>query len=197
VSGLVRRLVGLGLPVHATAEPSRGPIGALIRQVLAGRVVGVGEGFDRSALALLFAADRLDHARAELVPALRSGKWVVSDRYVLSSLAYQALDLPQAFIASINTLAPRPDLTFFLDVPAEISLSRRRAQSSTRDLFEDLGTQRRVARHYAKALEGISGIDLGPTAVVDGTRPVAEVEELLVSAIRKRFRIEPAKRRRS
>jgi dTMP kinase len=193
---LVGRLRRLGLSVHATAEPSRGPIGALIRQILAGRVVGVGESFDRSALALLFAADRLDHARGELLPALRSGKWVVSDRYVLSSLAYQALDLPQTFIATINTLAPRPDLTIFLDVPAEISLRRRRAQASARDLFEDLATQRRVARHYLTALKGVAGVDLGPTSVIDGTQPIAGVEEAIEGILRRRFRIDrPAAKR--
>ncbi len=162
---LVRQtLVSLGIEAHATAEPSRGPIGMLIRQILAGRVVGVREQFDRSALALLFAADRLDHARSEVLPTLRSGKWVVSDRYVLSSLAYQALDLPQSYIAAINTRAPRPDLTLFLDVPADVSLRRKKAQAPHPDLFEDLATQRRVARHYQSALKGIAGVDLGPTA---------------------------------
>jgi dTMP kinase len=159
-------------------------------------VVGVRERFDRSALALLFAADRLDHATGELLPALRSGKWVVSDRYVLSSLAYQALDLPQTFIASINTLAPRPDLTIFLDVPSDVSLRRRRAQASVPDLFEDLATQRRVARHYQSALKGIAGIDLGPTAVVDGTQSIPEVERAIEAVVRRRFRIErPAAKR--
>ena len=186
---LVRRLAGLGVGVQGTAEPSRGPIGALIRQILAGRVVGVREQFDRSALALLFAADRLDHARSEVLPALRSGKWVVSDRYVLSSLAYQALDLPQSYIAAINTRAPRPDLTLFLDVPAEISLRRRRMQASHPDLFEDLATQRRVAKHYRSALEGIAGVDLGPTAILDGTESIDAVGAAIEALVRGRFKI--------
>jgi len=160
-------------------------------------VVGVGEKFDRSALALLFAADRLDHARCEVLPALRSGKWVVSDRYVLSSLAYQALDLPQPYIAAINTRAPRPDLTLFLDVPAEVSLRRKKAQAPHPDLFEDLATQRRVARNYLQALKGIAGVDLGPTEVLDGTQPIAAVGDAIEKLVRRRFRIDHAPSKRS
>ncbi len=193
----MKRLVALGLPVHATAEPSRGPIGGLIRQILGGRVVGVGQQFDRSALALLFAADRLDHASSEVLPALRAGKWVVSDRYVLSSLAYQALDLPQTYIASINTKAPRPDLTLFLDLPAEVSLRRKKAQAPHPDLFEDLATQRRVARHYLTALKGLAGVDLGPTEVLDGTQPIGAVGDAIEKLVRRRFRIDPAPAKRS
>jgi dTMP kinase len=146
----------------------------------------------------LFAADRLDHARCEVLPALRSGKWVVSDRYVLSSLAYQALDLPQTYIASINTRAPRPDLTLFLDVPAEVSLRRKMAQAPHPDLFEDLATQRRVARHYLTALKGITGVDLGPTEILDGAQPIGTVGEAIEKLVRRRFRIDhsPAKRSR-
>jgi len=139
---------------------------------------------------LLFAADRLDHAQGEVLPALRAGRWVVSDRYVLSSLAYQALDLPQSYIASINSRAPRPDLTFFLDVPAEVSLRRRRAQTSRPDLFEDLATQRRVAKHYQTALAGLPGVDLGPTEIVDGSGTIGAVGEAIEALVRRRFKLE-------
>ena len=169
----------------------------MIRQILAGRVIGSREGFDRSALALLFAADRLDHAQQEIVPALRAGQWVVSDRYVLSSLAYQALDLPQGYVASINSRAPRPDLTLFLDVPPEVSLRRRRAQTSHRDLFEDLASQRRVAKHYQTALAGLPGVDLGPTEIVDGTADIAAVGDVIEALVVRRFKLGRAKHSRS
>ena len=130
----------------------------------------------------------LDHARSEVLPTLRSGKWVVSDRYVLSSLAYQALDLLRSYIAAINTRAPRPDLTLF-DVPAEVSLRRRKTQASHPDLFEDLATQRRVAKHYRSALNGIAGIDLGATAIIDGTEGIEAVGATIEALVRRRFKV--------
>jgi dTMP kinase len=126
------------------------------------------------------------------VPALRAGQWVISDRYVLSSLAYQSLDLPQSYIASINSRAPRPDLTLFLDVPPEVSLRRRRAQTAHRDLFEDLATQRRVAGHYQAALAGLPGVDLGPTEVIDGTASIADVGDAIEARVGRRFKLRRA-----
>src|SRR5512139_742195 len=84
-----------GLPVHLTREPSDGPIGVLIRQILTGRVVVPGlqgpRAPDWATMALLFAADRLDHVEAEIAPNLADGVTVVSDRYDYSSVAYQSV----------------------------------------------------------------------------------------------------------
>src|SRR6185369_8913434 len=78
-----------GRAVHPTREPSTGPVGRLLREILLGqhRLPG-GEPADGLAMALLFAADRRDHVRREIEPALGAGRDVVSDRYLLSSLAY-------------------------------------------------------------------------------------------------------------
>jgi dTMP kinase len=84
-SRLCAWLSARGRTVHLTSEPSRGPLGTGIRQVLSGRLRGAGGGeFDPGALALLFAADRLDHWESEIRPRLAEGQDVVSDRYVLS-----------------------------------------------------------------------------------------------------------------
>jgi len=90
-----------------TAEPSRGKIGTFIKKhCLHGkkRVSSVVE-------ALLFAADRFEHIESEILPALKMGKIVVSDRYVYSSLAYQgATGLSLEWINKINEHAIRPNL---------------------------------------------------------------------------------------
>ncbi len=191
---LVRRLRARGLAAADTAEPSRGPVGSLLRHALSGRLRGSGgREFDRGALALLFAADRLDHVASEILPRLAEGRWVISDRYTLSSLAYQTLDLPQAFVSAINARAPAPDLTIFLDVPPEVALRRRRAESSAADLFERLPTQRRVAEGYQRALA--AGSSRGPTAVVDGTLTVGAVADEIERLVLQRFRVSrPARR---
>ncbi len=165
-----------GRTVHLTAEPSGGPVGALVRQVLNRRIAGRdGAPFDPAALALLFAADRLDHAAVELAPKLAAGVDVVSDRFTLSSLAYQGLavgDLP--WVEAVNARAPAPDLTVFLRVRPEVGLRRRHAASLDREIFEVAAFQRRVAASYERSVERLRA--MGQRVVVlDGERPVADV----------------------
>jgi dTMP kinase len=151
---LGERLRAAGRKVHVTAEPSGGAIGALVRQVLSGRLRGrAPDGpFDPEALALLFAADRLDHARSEILPALAAGLDVVSDRYTLSSLAYQSLTTGDAaWVEQINARAPAPDVTILLEVVPAVAFARRRSASHSREIFEKAAFQRRVAASYERA----------------------------------------------
>jgi dTMP kinase len=176
--------------VLATAEPSRGPIGTLARLAISKRLKG-GEGqeLDRAALSLLFAADRLDHSQAEILPALLRGQWVVSDRYALSSLAYQTLDLPERFVVQINARALRPDLTILLDLPAEQAVKRRRAAKPQADLFEELATQRKVEKNYRRYLVRREGApDLGPIVAIDATQSITAVADQVERLVVARFR---------
>src|SRR5580693_8502583 len=92
VARLADRLRGKKHPVRTTREPSDGPIGALVRQVLTGRViVPGGRAPNWTTMALLFAADRMDHMEAEIEPWIAEGGIMVSDRYDASSLAYQSV----------------------------------------------------------------------------------------------------------
>src|SRR5580704_4218459 len=82
VARLADRLRKLRQPVRATREPSDGPVGTLVRQVLSGRIVvpgGRAPGW--ATMALLFAADRMDHVESEVEPVLGEGGVVLSDRY--------------------------------------------------------------------------------------------------------------------
>ena len=165
-----------GRRVHVTAEPSGGPAGALIRQILTRRVSGPdGAGFDPSALALLFAADRLDHLRAEIGPRLEAGEDVVSDRFTLSSLAYQGLTTgDMGWVDRVNGRASAPDLTVFLRVPAAVAFRRRAAAATERELFEVAAFQRRVAESYDRAIVRLRRAGQR-VAEVDGEPPVERV----------------------
>jgi len=177
---LGERLKAAGKRVHVTSEPSGGPIGGAIRQVLSGRLRGRAPNgpFDPDALALLFAADRLDHARSEVLPALEAGIDVVSDRYTLSSLAYQALTTGDPrWVGAINARAPAPDVTILLRVVPEVAFARRRSASHSREIFERAAFQRRVAAAYEAAVrvlrrkgERVEILDGGasPGAVAEG-----------------------------
>jgi dTMP kinase len=147
-------LAARGRRPHLTAEPSRGPVGTQVRHVLSGRLRGAGHrDFDPRALALLFAADRLDHWESEILPRLDEGCDVISDRYVLSSLAYQAASTGDAaWVAAINSKAPAADLTVFLRISPAVALRRRYAASAEREIFEVPDFQRKVHRAYLRAL---------------------------------------------
>jgi dTMP kinase len=184
---LCERLRREGRRVHVTAEPSSGPIGALIRQVLKGRIGG-GDGgkgpFSGWSLALLFAADRQDHFDTEIAPKLTDGLDVVCDRFTMSSLAYQGAQLGDVrWIQEINREAADPEVVIFLRVRPEVALRRRHAASVDRDIFEVDAFQRRVARSYEDAIRRLRRA--GATVVeVDGEAPVEDVAEAVWQVVR-------------
>jgi dTMP kinase len=182
-------LRGLGLGVHETYEPSPGPIGLLIRQALRGRLVArPGRGEARppgnDVMALLFAADRMDHLESEVLPALESGRWVLSDRYYHSSLLYQSLDGDQAWVRALNSHARAPDVTYVLDVPAAAAALRRSGRGATPELYETDPIQLRLEGLYRELPRLLPG---EPIAVLDGSRPPAEVLRSLQADLQRRF----------
>lgn len=152
------RLAAKGLPVHVTREPSDGPVGVLIRQILTGRVVVPGHRGTHApswtTMATLFAADRLDHLEAEIVPNLLDGVSIVCDRYDYSSVAYQTVSSgggPDAarWVRELNRRARRPDLTLVLDVTPEVAASRRSSRSGSPELYETDSMQVALAAFYS------------------------------------------------
>lgn len=162
--------------MRLTAEPSQGPVGLQLREILGGRLPSGGGGpWDRRALALLFAADRLDHWSSEIEPLLEDGVDVVCDRYVLSSLAYQGLDCPLPWLRTLNRFVPPADRTIFLRVRPEVALRRRLDASGAAELFETLPLQERIAANYEQAVEDLS--EVYRIVVLDGERQEQEVAQ--------------------
>jgi len=178
------RLRAAGRAAHVTSEPSGGPVGALVRQVLTRRVAGAGAGpFDPAALALLFAADRIDHHAVEIAPKLARGVDVVSDRYTLSSLAYQGLAVGDlAWVEAVNGRAPAADLTVFLRARPRVALRRRRAASLDREIFEVAAFQRRVAKAYERGIARLRAAG-ERVAEVDGEASVEAVADAVWDAV--------------
>ena len=136
-------LEGRGLPVVLTREPGGGLPG--VRDLLLR-----GE-LSPEAEYLLFSADRAEHVRRVILPGLEGGAWVVSDRYLDSSLAYQGfgrgLPLPWLLeVAKEATLGLTPRLTFLLDLPPEEAL--RRVKDPDRLEREGLAFFQRVREGY-------------------------------------------------
>lgn len=158
----------LGHRPHITAEPSGLPVGRLIRERLKGREEGGQEGELRwPSLALLFAADRLDHYRLEIAPLLDDGRWVISDRYRLSSLVYQSLHVDTAWVRTLNERAPAPDACFLLALPLDVALARIAARAGTEEIYDGRALQERVHGLYRTLGEAEGAIEVDAGAPVD------------------------------
>lgn len=125
---LVERLRSTGRTVLQTKEPDGGKLGAEVRAIL----TRPNRRLDPAEQLLLVSAARFDHVRSVIRPALAEGHWVVSDRFIDSTYAFQIavseLDLDQLFqsIREIVVGATLPDLTIILDLPLEVARDRRR-----------------------------------------------------------------------
>ena len=150
-------LVARGEPCIATYEPTRGPIGSLIRLALAGRITlsppESGRRREEFTYGLLFAADRMDHLLNEIEPALASGSHAVTDRYYLSSLAYQHLECDIAWLRQLNSHCRRPDVTFLLDADPEVCMDRISRGRHHRDRYEQIGKLATIRTNYLKIAE--------------------------------------------
>jgi dTMP kinase len=168
-------LVGIGVLV--TREPGGSPGAEIIRHVL---LSGAARRFGASTEALLFAAARADHVDTVIVPALRSGQWVICDRFIDSTRVYQGIagnvDLP--FIRGLERLtvgAAKPDLTFILDLPAEVGL--RRAKARRGDDIPDRFETEDVAYHQAlnSGFRTIAAEEKQRCVLIDANRPAEQV----------------------
>ena len=179
---LVEHLTARGVAAHLTREPSDGPIGRLIREMLTGAHAIAGEKLSQGTFGLLFAADRLDHLQREVEPAIARGAIVVSDRWYHSSLAYQGTGADRDWIAQLNSRARRPDLTIFLKVRPEIAARRRADAGRTQELFEDLAMQEEVDAGYRATIAEL--IAAGETIeIVDGEVAEDQVFAAIVRAV--------------
>lgn len=174
--------------VHETREPTSGPIGALLRLCLTGRLVTPGPMGVRApswqTMALMFAADRQDHVDAEINPLLEEGITVVSDRYYHSSVAYQSLSASDGeaaieWVRTLNAHARKPDLTIVLDVSSEEAAARRR-QRGGRELFDDDELQARLVEFYARLERHFPGEAI---AHVSGEGSVEAIASAILSQV--------------
>ena len=163
-----------GQNVLETLEPTSGPVGSLLRQILTGRMRA-----DPHTIALLFAADRSDHLFQQqdgLLARLAGGMTVLCDRYYLSNYAYQAEHVSLDALIEFNrhnTRNLRPDLTLFLDLPVEVSLERIRKNRVSVELFEKEENLRKVRDFYHQAIERLASEE--NIRIINADRSVDEI----------------------
>ena len=169
--------------VHRTWEPSGGPVGLFIREALK---LENADKLGDNVLPYLFAADRRHHLDREIIPTLQQGGAVVTDRYYHSSLAYQSLTVGLAMVARLNADFRTPDLTVYLDLPAEDCLERILARGAALERFEAIDRLRSIQDAYESVLihcrasgEYIVRIDASGTVEGIHAQVVASVEAVL------------------
>ncbi|MCS7145904.1 MAG: dTMP kinase [Aigarchaeota archaeon] len=171
---LVRFLRSRGVESRYTAEPTGSWLGRSIRRFLRRKNV------DPHLLALLFAADRVDHVNRTVNPLLERGVVVVCDRYLYSSFAYQGVMTGRPlWVREINRMAPHPDVAVLLDITVEEALARKRA----RIRFEDPAFLKDVRAEYLRLC------DAGLMVRIDASRGVQEVFRELLSVVAPKLNI--------
>ena len=108
----------------------------------------------------------------EIEPQLAAGVDVVSDRYVLSSLVYQSLDLPLDWVRDANKFAPRTDATILITLPLDEAWARLQARLDTgapREVFDVKMTQSRIHAEYERQARKLGAL------IVDGRGSIDDV----------------------
>jgi dTMP kinase len=146
-----------------------------------------GDSVDGRTMALLFAADRLDHLQREVEPLLAEGFDVVSDRYLMSSLAYQAEEADREWVALLARGVRPPDLTILLDIPVAVAAQRRRLAGRPEERYDADSYLERVADNYRRLAR-----DAATTVILDGSVSRDEVAKAVAAAVQGRF-ASPAK----
>jgi len=168
---LYENLLMRGCKVVLTKEPTDGLIGGLIKAALRGEWRT-----NPATLQLLFAADRSHHVNQQILPALKQGKIVITDRYKYSSIAYGSLDCDREWLIKINSIFPKPHVLIVLDVPAEVALKRIAKSRFGFELFENNRLEI-VRQNFLKLAERENGF------VVDASESIDQVQNEILRII--------------
>ncbi|MGN6497110.1 MAG: dTMP kinase [Tsuneonella sp.] len=180
---LAETLHARGVAVELTREPGGTPGAEAIRALL---LDPPGEGWQPRAEALLFAAARSDHVARLIRPALAAGRWVVCDRFVDSSRAYQggAGGLGDHAIEALHDIGSeglRPDLTLLIEVAPETAA--RRLASRDGDASDAIGG--RDAAYHAAVAASFAALAAGDETIarIDGGGSVEDVHGRVMTAL--------------
>jgi dTMP kinase len=156
----------IGKRTHITKEPTSSLIGGLIKSQLTHDWKSSPE-----CLQLLFCADRAYHLEKEIIPLLKKGINVISDRYFFSTMAYGNLEINDLnWLIEINKKFILPDLTFFLKVSPRVCIERIKKDRFEITLFEKEEILRKVWKNYEILAKKFKNV-----FIINGERPPEEI----------------------
>lgn len=184
---LVERLAAHGVTAVATREPGGAPGAEDIRGLL---VSGDTARWQPMTEALLHTAARVEHVAHLVRPSLATGCWVISDRYVDSTRAYQGMaqGVGAEAVLALHRLALAgllPDLTLILDLPVEVGLARAGSRAGAEDRYERMGTA--FHENLRTAFQTMAAAEPERCVLVDAVGDVATVADRLWSVVASRF----------
>lgn len=183
---LKEKLENAGLKVYTTCEPTDSPMGKMIRDIFNHRIEA-----DHRTIAALFVADRLDHLLNKtngVLKMLEDGYTVITDRYYLSSYAYQSPYMDLNWVIQANALSAgllRPDLNVYIDIAPEVSIERLNKGRTSVELYETLDNLRDVRGKYFEIFELLK--DEEKVFVTDGNRNPEQIADEIWKEIETRF----------
>jgi len=163
-----------------TKEPTEQTVGRLIREILINKWIKINE----LSMALLFAADRLDHME-RMEQHLDRGLHIVCDRYLHSSLCYQGTQETLDFVAAINAKAKIPDVTYILEIDPKIAHERILSRGEQEQRYDAIEKQKQIADNYDKVLRSM--FDANKLVYLQGDRPKHQVHKDIVNDFNKRI----------
>ncbi|QEN03273.1 dTMP kinase [Thiospirochaeta perfilievii] len=180
LNSLTAKLIEDNLTVFKTFEPTDQNIGRLIRSVLQKKI-----SLEAKTISKLFVADRYEHIYGKdgIIEHLDNGEYVICDRYLFSSLAYQSPDCDFDFVYNINKDYPLPEYLFFISTPVEVCQERLDKRGDEKELFDAKEFQKQVVSFYNKALEIYkdSGINI---QIIDGNKSPNDITNEILNIIR-------------
>jgi dTMP kinase len=186
---LAEHLRAAGLEVVLTREPGGSPGAEIIRHVI---LSGAAKPLGPEVETMLFASARDDHLRTTIRPALERGAWVICDRFADSTRVYQGVvgSVDPRLIGELERITVGdtvPDLTFVLDVPADVGLARagKRRGAAEADRFESEDLD-----FHEKLRAGFRALALGEPdrcVLIDATAPRSDVAADIWSVVEKRL----------
>ena len=183
---LTQKLTDAGLKVYTTCEPTDSPMGKTIRDIFNHRFEA-----DHRTIAALFVADRLHHLLNKtdgILKKLEEGYTVITDRYYLSSYAYQSPYMDLNWVIQANSLSAgllRPDLNIYIDISPEISIERLNKGRSSIELYETLDNLQNVRDKYFEIIELLKTEE--KVLITDGNRSPEAISDEIWSKISNQF----------
>lgn len=152
-----------------TCEPTGSEIGKLLRSILSHQLPA-----DKITLAYLFAADRSNHLYGDggIIEQSERHK-IFCDRYILSSFAYQSIDVNENIILNLNKNFPIPQATFFIDTPIDVCM-RRLERRNSREIYEHRDLLQKIRERYIKGIETFKNAGWN-IHIIDGDKTIGDI----------------------
>ncbi len=178
-----KQLESRGIKVFSTKDPSKGPIGRFIYDVLHGKVK-----LPATSLQYLYTADRAA-TQVDIIERLKRGEYVISDRYFWSSVAYGMVDMEKVddfYLTAYSILSYYnrfllPDLSVYLDIDPELGMRRVNQTGKPKEHYKKKDTLPKIKEGYEYLLERFPD----EFVKIDASKPIEKVTQDIVSLIDK------------